>query len=63
MDTNLIKPLKPDYDIKQLRPQKIIVANIMLGSSIFVKGMYEFKGNDISVLDGYVNVDVNFVNN
>jgi hypothetical protein len=63
LDSKLIRPLKPENDIKQIRPQKIIVANIMLGSSNYVKGMYEFKGNDISVLDGYVNVDVNFVNN
>ena len=62
IDSKLIRPLQPDADIKQLRPQKIVVANIMLSSSNFVKGMYEFKGNDISILDGYVNVDTNFVN-
>jgi HrpA-like RNA helicase len=43
------------------QPQKIIVGQVMLQESFFNKGMYEFTGNDISVLDGYVIVDMTFL--
>lgn len=50
-----------DADIKQSVPQKIIVSAITLQESFFSKGMYEFSGGDISVMDGFVDVDVNFL--
>jgi HrpA-like RNA helicase len=66
VDSKLIKPLtaefKNDEDIIQIKPQKIIVSNIMVKPSFKNKGMYEFSGGDVSVLDGYVEVDINFLN-
>ena len=61
LDSKLLRPLRPDVDIKQLRPQKIIVSSALLGQSNLDKGMYEFVGADISVMDGFVDVDVEFM--
>ena len=61
LESKLLRPLRPDIDIKQLRPQKIIVSSALLGSSNTNKGMYEFVGADICILDGYVDVDVDFM--
>lgn len=48
--------------IQQKRPQKIIVSSALLAQSMMNKGMYEFSGADVSVMDGFVDVDVEFVN-
>ncbi len=61
LESKLLRPLRPDVDIKQLRPQKIIVSSVLLGTSNIDKGMYEFVGADISVLDGYVDTDLEFM--
>jgi len=61
LDSHLIKPTNTDPDIQQIRPQKIIVSDITIRESMFNKGNYEFVGGDISVLDGYVDVDMEFV--
>ena len=58
----LIKEKKNCDDIQQLRPKYIIVPNITLLPSFVKKNMYEFTGGDISVMDGFVNVDNGFLN-
>jgi len=52
-----------DPDIKQSRPQKIIVSAVTLRAGQNTDGMYEFAGADVSVLDGFVDVDENFIDN
>lgn len=61
LESKIIKPLKADSDIKQTRPQKIIVSSSMISISGSNPGMYEFVGADVSVLDGFVDVDVDFL--
>jgi len=65
IDSKLIKPLnyevQNDNDIKQNQPQKIIVSEILVRSSFKHKGMFEFMGGDLSVLDGFVDVDLDFL--
>ena len=67
IESKLLRPLgkevKDDRDIKQIRPQTIIVANINVKSSITEKGLYEFSGDEVSVLDGFVDIDADFLNN
>lgn len=60
--SKLIRPLVPTEGIQQIRPQKIILSHVMIQTSGTDRGMYEFKGADISVMDGYVDVDVEFLN-
>ncbi len=60
LDTKVLKPLLPDEDIKQTRPQKIVVSGVALRQGQDADGLYEFMGADVSVLDGFVDVDVNF---
>lgn len=62
LDSKILRPLKPDDDIKQLRPQKIIVSSSMITASSITPGLYTFSGADVSVLDGFVDVDVEFLN-
>lgn len=61
LDSKIIKPITSvDPEIQQIRPQKIIVHQVMLRPSSTNKGMYEFVGSDISVLDGFVDPDLEF---
>jgi HrpA-like RNA helicase len=64
LDSKILKGVihvgQDDADFKQQRPKNIIVANTMIRQSQTNKGMYEFLGSDISVLDGYVEPDLNF---
>jgi hypothetical protein len=46
--------------IKQNRPQKIIVSEIRLMPKFFDEGMYELVASDICILDGYVDIDIEF---
>jgi HrpA-like RNA helicase len=62
LSSKLLKPIKLDDDIQQSRPRFIIVSSVMLQSSSNNPGMYEFNGGDISVLDGFVDVDEEFIN-
>lgn len=62
LSSKLLKPIKLDDDIQQSRPKFIIVSSVMLQSSSNNPGMYEFNGGDISVLDGFVDVDEEFIN-
>jgi HrpA-like RNA helicase len=64
LDSKLIKPIKPTDmpDVQQIRPKYIVVSNTMIQVSSVTPGMYEFAGGDISVLDGYVDVDEEFLN-
>ncbi len=61
LDSKLTKAMTPDADLKQTRPQKIIVSGITLMESFFDKGNYDFVGGEVSVLDGFVDVDIDFV--
>lgn len=61
LDTQLTKSLPTNDNFEQNKPQKIIVGNVVLKESFHDKGMYEFSGENVSVLDGYVNVDVTFL--
>lgn len=61
LDSKILKPINStDPDIQQTRPQKIIVNQVMLRPSSTNKGIYEFTGSDISVLDGFVEPDLEF---
>lgn len=61
LDSKILKPVNStDPEIQQTRPQKIIVNQVMLRPSSTKKGMYEFIGSDISVLDGFVEPDLEF---
>lgn len=62
LESKLLKPLNLDDNIKQVRPQKIIVSGSMITSSSVTPGLYTFSGGDISVMDGFVDVDVEFLN-
>ncbi len=67
LDSKILKGVgRPDYekhpDIQQTKPQKIIVSGVALRQSSTNKGMYEFIGADISVMDGFVEVDMDFLN-
>lgn len=63
IDSKLIKPLiiKETNNIEQQIPYKLITSNIILMESQVKKGLYEFTGNEVSVLDGYVDVDEEFL--
>lgn len=65
IQSKIIRPLgleiKDDDDIQQRRPKKIIVSDISLRPSLTNEGMYEFSGGDISVLDGFVEIDDDFL--
>ena len=55
----LIKPTETSDRIKQTRPQKIIVSDITLMEGF---NGYEFSAPEVSVLDGYINLDNEFLN-
>jgi HrpA-like RNA helicase len=63
--SKIINPLMAgsanDEVIKQTKPQKIIVSNIVVIPSFKHQGLFEFSGGDVSVLDGFVDVDVDFL--
>ena len=65
IDSKILRPLgneiKDDEDIKQRRPKYIITSDIRLRPSFITKGMYEFAGSDISVMDGFVEIDASFL--
>lgn len=44
-----------------LNPQKIIVSDITLREKYLGNGLYEFTAGDVSVMDGFVDVDVGFL--
>ena len=49
-------------DAQQRGPMFIVVAHIMVRSSFFKPGMYEFESTEvISVMDGYVEPDLRFL--
>ncbi len=64
--SKILQPLldeqKNSQDIEQIRPQKIITddCSVMFNP---ISGQYEFLANYISVMDGFVEVDVEFLNN
>ena len=64
LDSKILKGVGgyKDADIQQTKPQKIIVSSVALRPSSMQKGMYEFMGTDVSVLDGFVEVDLDFLN-
>ena len=48
-------------DAIQTNPNYLIITHIMLRASQKTKGMYEFESSGaVSVLDSYVNVDLDF---
>jgi HrpA-like RNA helicase len=50
-------------DAIQTNPNFIILSDIMLRASMKNKGMYEFESSgSVSIMDTYVNVDLNFLN-
>ena len=60
LDTPLVQEIKWD-DSLQDSPQYIIVANITLLPSRVNKGMYEFSGSIVDVMDGFTVVDDEFL--
>jgi hypothetical protein len=58
-DSKLLKYIEGEF-IQQHQPQKIIVSNVILRSSL-KSVVYEFHANDVSVLDGFVEVDMDFL--
>ena len=67
IDSNMLKPLfvesKYNDQIKQMSPQTIIVRHVRLGPSFRKKGMFEFRADYASSMDGYVNIDKSFLVN
>jgi HrpA-like RNA helicase len=62
LESKIIKPIgEMNDEIQQKRPQKIIVSQIMVSENPFEKGMYIFKGGDVSVMDGFVDIDREFL--
>ena len=62
IDSKLLRPLNYEViDVKQPRPKYILVSSIMLQPSQTRQNMYDFVGQDISILDGWVDVDTNFL--
>ena len=61
LDSKILKSTSLDSDIQQAKPQKIIVSGVMLRQSMTNKGMYDFSGADVSVLDGFIEPDLDFV--
>lgn len=62
VESKILSPNKLDDAIKQAQPQKIIVSSVAIRPSSNNPGLYEFFGDVISVLDGFVDVDVDFIN-
>jgi HrpA-like RNA helicase len=60
VNSSLITPLYGD-SIKQNRPKNIIIKSVFLKEKSFSKGVYEFSGDIVSVLDGFVNIDYDFL--
>jgi hypothetical protein len=51
-------------DAIQTNPNFIILSDILVRSSMKNKGMYEFESTgSVSILDTYIDVDLNFLNN
>jgi hypothetical protein len=48
-----------DNEMKQKRPQNIIVNEVMMRQE--PNQIYAFNGADVSVLDGYVEPDLDFL--
>jgi hypothetical protein len=64
VDSNLVKPFDiKNGHIEQTIPYRIISSAITLQSSFGKPGMFEFSASDISVLDGFVDVDETYLNN
>ncbi len=61
LDSKILRGVQ-DAEFQQAKPQKIIVSDVTLRQSQTNKGMYEFMGADISVLDGFVDPDLDFLN-
>ncbi len=61
LDSRILRGIQ-DAEFQQTRPQQIIVSDVTLRQSQTNKGMYEFMGADISVLDGFVEPDLDFLN-
>ena len=49
--------------VEQRRPHYIIVSDVLLRESLSKPGMYVFTAGSVSVLDGFVNVDLSFLQN
>lgn len=66
IDSAIVKPLfkesQADRNVLQISPQKIIVNCVMVRPSFKNKGMFEFVGDYISVMDGFIDVDLGFLN-
>jgi hypothetical protein len=59
LNSKLIQYINGEF-IQQHQPQKIIAGNILLRPNID-SPTYEFNATDISVLDGFVDVDMEFL--
>ena len=55
-----LQAYKKQTNIIQNRPQKIILSDINLKSKFSDQGMYELTAEDVSVMDGFVDVDIEF---
>ena len=63
LDSKLTKNISiKDGDIQQNRPMFIVLGATILSQSTINIGMYDFTGLVISVLDGFVDFDVDFIN-
>ena len=66
IQSKLVKPITQSDEVKkqtniiQNRPQKIILSDINLKSKFSDQGMYELTAEDVSVMDGFVDVDIEF---
>jgi hypothetical protein len=65
IESAVLRPLfieaKNSEAIEQLSPKRIVVASVMLRPGFATPGMFEFTGDFVSVLDGYVDPDDTFL--
>ena len=61
VNSKIVKAIKinDEYAV----PKKIIVSSMMLGKSFTNPGVFELSGSDVSVMDGFVDIDINFLKN
>lgn len=61
LSSKIVKPINSsNKQIEQLRPKKIILGNLQLRQNM-EGDLYEFTSDCVSVMDGFVDVDVDFM--
>jgi len=59
--SKILSGVDVNRDGERVKPTYIIALNILLQESFYNKGMYEFSSSEVSVLDGFVDVDEEYL--